>query len=133
LRGASAIQHVLSQNANQQIAVLVVWEPILPTDWQKPGTLALGRIKDQRAKQFWDKDHLLSRKLHESLLAPGAPEPSCCMQGENLWDMVILYPAGVKWESSMPQPVLVDGPVVNWTEQLSQRLNTPENRSFGSP
>jgi hypothetical protein len=40
--------------------ILVVWEPMLPTDWGAPTTPVLARISDARATQFWDKDHLVA-------------------------------------------------------------------------
>ena len=123
MRGASATQRVLQETTQQRLAVFVVWEPILPTDWQPPSALALGRIKDQRARQYWDQDHLVSQAVRQSLLAPGAPEPSCCMQGDHLWDMVMLYAPGTQWEGLPPRPALADGPVVQWTAQLRRKLN----------
>lgn len=39
--GASAVEDVLRQNANPNIRVFVVWEPILPTDYSSPGDARL--------------------------------------------------------------------------------------------
>jgi len=45
--------------------VLVVWEPILPTDWRPPSGSTLGRIPDGRVRQFWDAKHIVSAELKD--------------------------------------------------------------------
>jgi hypothetical protein len=86
--------------------VFIVWEPILPTDWQSPTQLLLSRASDLRASQYWDKAHLLSGELKQHL-RPG--EPDCCEQDGNLWDLVAVYPKGTNLRSS---PSFISGPVV---------------------
>ena len=106
MRGASAIEEWLKQNAGQQVKVFVIWEPILSTDWERPTHLVLSRVSDARASQYWDAEHLFSTELKHHL-KPG--EPDCCVQEGNLWDLVAIYPKGVKLNSA---PSFVGGPVV---------------------
>lgn len=89
------------------LKVLVVWEPILPTDWGRPTTWVLSRISDRRAMQFWDKDHLVAKELRRHL---GKMHPSCCSSAGILWDIVAVYPQGAKWGAV---PAFIDGPVVD--------------------
>src|SRR5437899_11819407 len=70
--------------------VLVVWEPILTTDWRPPGAAALGRISDGRARQFWDPGHLVAAALNETAKQkPPPPQPACCIQKGFYWDEAI--------------------------------------------
>ena len=89
------------------LKVLVVWEPILPTDWSRPITPVLARISDRRAMQFWDKDHLIAKELRQHL---GETHPSCCSSAGILWDIAAVYPQGAKWGAA---PAFIDGPVVD--------------------
>lgn len=92
--------------------VLVVWEPILATDWRPPSGSALARISDGRARQFWDPKHVVAAALLEiAKRKPPQPEPDCCIQRGLYWDDVILYPAGAQWKDA-PTSVFWNGPVV---------------------
>jgi hypothetical protein len=46
LEGASAVEDVLKRHPDSQIVVFAVWEPMLSTDWSKPGTGPLQRLSD---------------------------------------------------------------------------------------
>ncbi|MCI0356776.1 MAG: hypothetical protein L0099_17335, partial [Acidobacteria bacterium] len=85
---------MLQQYPGRPIAVFIVWEPILSSDWTSPGSGVLGRIPDARAAQFWDPEHLVARQLRQALLAdPQHPKPQCCETPEQvLWDLVAVYP-----------------------------------------
>lgn len=133
------MEHVLQQTPNPDLRVLVIWEPILPTDWAAPGSGALARLADPRAVQFWDKGHLFARALRESLTA-SASHPDCCEQAGNLWDLAALYPKGARWTGPLPNPVFINGPVVRMREQIQSRLsaltsalNGPESRPAVAP
>ena len=52
---------------SDNLTVLVVWEPILPSDWSRPTRLVMARIPDRRVIQFWDKDHLIAKQLDTQL------------------------------------------------------------------
>jgi hypothetical protein len=92
--------------------VLVVWEPILATDWRPPSHTTLARIPDKRAKQFWDPKHLLSRQLDQIAKdTPGQPKPDCCVDNGFFWDDAIVYAPHIQWQPSTPS-ALWNGPVV---------------------
>jgi len=120
LRGASAIEEQLKQEKSVNLTILVVWEPILPSDWSRPTRPVLARIADPRVKQFWDKDHLIAGQLDQQL---STSQPSCCRHAGILWDVAALYPKGVQWGGS--QPAFIDGAVVKVEMELAKRLAAP--------
>ena len=102
--------------------VLVVWEPILVTDWKQPGGSALARLPDKRVRQFWDPKHLVSRAL--SRLAedrPSSPHPDCCKSKDLYWDEVLLFPSRALWNDA-PPPLFWNGPVYRMVSRLPQPL-----------
>lgn len=110
---------------SDNLTVLVVWEPILPSDWGRPTHLVMARIPDRRVVQFWDKDHLIAKQLDTQLRTK---QPSCCRHSGTLWDLVALYPDRTKWDES--EPLYIDGPVYkvetdlqNQTSKLLQSMN----------
>jgi hypothetical protein len=118
LRGASATEEVLKQEKSANLAVLVVWEPILASDWSRPTRPVLARIPDRRVVQFWDKDHLVAQQLAQQL---STLQPSCCHHEGILWDLVAVYPKGVQWGNS--QPTYVDGPVAKMKTELAKQVS----------
>jgi hypothetical protein len=93
------------------LSVLVVWEPMLATDWGAPSRSTLGRISDRRARQFWDPKHLVSLQLSRIKIAkPGQQEPDCCQDERFYWDDAILFAPHSHWKD-MPVSVFWNGPV----------------------
>lgn len=105
--------------------MLVVWEPILATDWAPPTRMTLSRLPDPRVIQFWDRNHLVSGELRRSLTAhSGAGAPTCCENKGFFWDMAMLFPADQTWRSTLPLPIFWEGPVIKHTETLEKSLRT---------
>ena len=104
--------------------MLVVWEPILPTDWRAPGWSTLHRIPDTRAKQFWDPDPLVAQELNRIAKEKlGKLQPACCMQKGYFWDEAIVYQPVMKWKDA-PSPAFMNGPVVKVATGLESALST---------
>jgi hypothetical protein len=118
LRGASAAEEVLKHEKSDKLTVLVVWEPILPSDWGRPTRLVMARIPDHRVIQFWDKDHLIATELDSQL---HTKQPSCCWHSGTLWDLVALYPKATKWNQT--EPLYVDGPVFKVETELQTQTS----------
>lgn len=98
----------------EELGVLVVWQSILPTDWARPGAGILTRVRAPRARQFWDPENIFPQRLRDRLRAdPKHPQPSCCEAGDEgiPWDLVAIYPAGARWDESLPAAAFIDGPV----------------------
>jgi hypothetical protein len=103
--------------------VLVVWEPILTTDWRPPSGTTLARISDGRVRQFWDRNHVVSGALAEiAKRKPPEPQPACCVQKGFYWDEAILYPRGARW-NDLATTVFWNGPVVRVVPSVEKSLD----------
>ncbi|MGH9482654.1 MAG: hypothetical protein ACRD1L_11255 [Terriglobales bacterium] len=90
----------MSEYAGKPVQVLVVWEPVLISDWGPPSTSAMRRLSDARVAQYWDRGRLVSREMGE-----GAGRGV-------VWDYVAVYPAGAVWTGrAPPTPLYQGGPV----------------------
>lgn len=102
--------------------VLVVWEPILTTDWRSPTRSTLARLPDPRVRQFWDKNHVVSAAL--TVMAAGhppQPRPDCCIDKGFYWDEAILFPPGARWNGSA-NSAFWNGPVVKAAPGVEKSL-----------
>jgi hypothetical protein len=99
------------------VAVFAVWEPILPTDWSAPGTSVLNRLNDRRVQQFWDPGHVVAAVIKKAETS-GKRHPDCCEARGFFWDLTAAYAPGLRWRDSLPEPILLNGPVVQTTSEL---------------
>jgi hypothetical protein len=101
--------------ADKPVRTLVVWEPVLFTDWSSPSTATLGRISAVHVTQFWDRGRLISHEMGEH------------DRGTIVWDHIAVYPDGAIWEDHPPKPLYSGGPVVRVADEahaaLTQALN----------
>ena len=97
------------------MVVFAVWEPILPTDWSAPGASVRERLNDSRVQQFWDPGHVVATLVKKS---EGKLHPDCCENKGFLWDLTAVYAPGSRWGEALPEPVLLNGPVVRTTDRL---------------
>lgn len=103
--------------------MLVVWEPILATDWRSASHTTLARIPDKRAKQFWDPKHLVAQQLGRIAKdKSGQPKPDCCVNKGFFWDDAILYAPHAQWKAA-PASVFWNGPVVRVIPGLEKALS----------
>ena len=113
--------------------MLVVWEPILPTDFRSPGRSVLARISDKRAKQFWDPEHTVAQELGRiAKERPGGPEPACCVNRGFHWDEAIVYAPNSQWKQ-MPTAVFWSGPVVREMSTIAKAVQPPTDKSKDAP
>lgn len=115
LAGSSAIEAILKDHPKSDVHVFAVWEPMLPTDWGRPGTRVLARLSDSRVTQVWDRNHLIARLIEKG--AAGR-HPSCCNMRGIWWDVISAYPPEVKWTGSAPAPELLNGTIVRTAPEL---------------
>jgi hypothetical protein len=95
---------------------------MLPTDLRSPVHATLGRISDQRARQFWDPQHLVAKELGRiAAETAGQPKPDGCIDRGFFWDEAILYAPHAKWRQT-PAAVFWNGPVVRVTAALEKTL-----------
>jgi len=109
------------------IRVLVVWEPMLPTDWSRPGGFVQSRIPDPRAVQFWDKNHLVAKELQQQL----SSSQICCQRNGIVWDVAAVYPKDIQWGSSAP--LFFGGAVVDVADSVRQKLSQFERAPIAEP
>ena len=103
--------------------MLVVWEPILASDWGKPSGNTLARIADRRARQFWDPEHLVAEELARmAKQKPDQPTPECCVKKGFHWDEAVLYAPHARWGDG-PIPAYWNGPVYRIAPALEKALN----------
>ena len=93
----------------------------MPTDWAPPTTFAMHRIPDRRAQQYWDRDHVLAKRLAADARGP-QPEQDCCDRSGVLWDLAAVYPKGVLWEARIPTATVFNGPVVDVTSAIESAI-----------
>jgi hypothetical protein len=111
----------MKRNPEANVSAFAIWEPILVTDWKKPGSAVVGRIADPRVKQIWDSGHLIAKQLAKDARPP-QPEPECCTREGILWDLVAVYPPGATWEEKMPPAVLFNGAVVHLEAEIEAAI-----------
>jgi len=99
--------------------VFVIWEPMLITDWRRPGGSQTAFIPDARATHFWDIDHRLSTLYggREHLESLAAVEKVGFTMRRAIWDTAILYPPGVKWGTRAD---LLVAPVIKYRDELAK-------------
>ena len=113
MRGASALQSALERAPDAQAYVMVVWEPVLVTDIAPPSTAVLGHIADTRAAQFWDGGLRLSKVVRRMALEESEHlrDAGEIADARVVWDVVAVFPPGVRWEEDFPPPADYGFPV----------------------
>ena len=126
MRGASAIQELLNTIPDTQLTVLVVWEPILWTDFKRPSASTLARLADRRVVQFWDHDHLVAKAFRDTFSSKeGKSIDPDRLSSDILWDDVAVYAPGLRWTDQQPQPDYFDGPVYDVIPKVKEALQQP--------
>lgn len=100
------------------LRVLVVWEPMLPSDWGRPSGMVQSRISDLRVVQFWDKDHLVAKELKQQF---PSSHKLCCQRNGILWDVAAVYPPKVEWGAAAP--TYFGGAVLDVADDVNQQLS----------
>jgi hypothetical protein len=121
LKGATVIERILRDRSSQPVNVLVVWQPMLPTDWGRPGSGSLRRLSDPRVRQFWDADRTVAHALKASF-AEHEDSLGCCVTDGVWWDLIAVFPPGAEWKDRFPEPVLIDGTVEEVADRFTEVL-----------
>jgi hypothetical protein len=120
IKGSSTVNEILSRHPGSKIRVIAIWEPMLPTDWNRPTSAVLNRLSDRRATQWWDNRHLIANLLDASI---AGQKPESCKLNGTLWDVIAVYPPGVKWTETLPTPRFFAGPVVQGAPKWETQIN----------
>jgi hypothetical protein len=109
---------VLKAHGSKPVRVLVVWEPVLPTDWGSPSPSLTSFVGDARAIHFWDR----GRRLSVMLGGPPALDSLAhtkkvdFQMRDLIWDAAFVYPPGARW-GARAETLLA--PVVDYAEDLA--------------
>ena len=125
LQGASAVEQILGENGKLKLHGMIVWEPVLDSDWAPPITGTLGRIFDTRVAQFYDKGLLVSALAQPELMKDAAPlvGKESLVKGKIVWDYIAVYARGAAWHGKdMPAPSFKAAPVAEAEKQLREFL-----------
>jgi hypothetical protein len=126
LKGTTEIERILESRRDRAISVFAVWQPILPTDWSKPNSTVLHRLRDGRVRQFWDPDRTVAAELkrateHHQIYA------SCCVDNGVLWDFMAVFAPGALWEDMLPAPILFEGTIEDAAPRFASLLAKPSS------
>ena len=110
LKGATVIERILRERSSEPLTILVVWQPMLSTDWGRPGTGSLGRLSDGRVRQFWDADRHVAQALKMSF-SEREDTLGCCITDGVWWDLIAVFPPGTEWHERLPEPLLLGGTI----------------------
>jgi hypothetical protein len=115
VRGASALGDLLREFPDAPLTVIVVWEPVIPTDVAPPLSSVLAGIDDARATQFWDPDRALSADIVRAIDADPARYGFDDPLGPEfvVWDVVAVFGPDARWEDDLPVPAHHAGPVID--------------------
>lgn len=125
MRGASALDNLLAKYPRAPLRVLVVWEPVLKTDFAPPLSRTLALIHDPRVRQFWDPGRIVSGDLVRAVNDdPGRygridPMPPSFIA----WDLIAVFGKTAHWERDVPPPAHYDGPVVHAVERAKKAID----------
>jgi hypothetical protein len=129
VRGSSALQRALESAPGAKATVLVIWEPVILTDRGPPSARKRARLADPRVTQYWDEGLLLSQEIVRTIRADrtwleagGLIDFDVDEDDAVAWDVVAVFPPGVRWESSFPRASWLGAPVVHHEAELRARL-----------
>ena len=112
---------VMKEIPDGRLRLFVVWEPILPTDSVGALDDSAEMVKDEwRALQFWDPNAESGKRV-KRLFDLKIANPA--------WDVYMLYPPGVRWESSPNEPAPMPA---YWMHQLTFMPGGVDERRFGA-
>ena len=102
-------EQILQRYPDADVAVYVVWLPVLASD-ERFGVADV--LVDERVRQFWDNDRLVSDEVGR---LAGA--------GEGLaWDVYLVFGPDATWDRRLPAPLGSGAPVVVRIESLAALL-----------
>ena len=124
MRGASALGTLLAGHPNAEVRVIVIWLPVVLSDFGPPSKSVRKPLRDPRVFEFWDPEKWASPRMMEravQMVRAGGEEPEFDTD-DTAWDMIALYPAGVVWEDPFPTPTWWEFPVVENLAPVETRL-----------
>lgn len=131
MRGVAALGDLLRRRSSAELDVLMVWERVEPARRSRPPSAAVTeKMSDARTTQFWDPDQLVSAALRAAAASDPRWPPAQLPEDEGvIWDSVLLFPAGARWEQRPPAPSWGGGDIIDVIDELDRRLFKPSRMS----
>ena len=98
-------EHTIDRVTSKDVAIFVVWQPVLPTDNPQSALQHAAAEKDARVKHYFDTGSRLGRAYAAPLATPFD------VGGPMAWDVVLLFDRGTRWKSEPPKPALYRFPM----------------------
>lgn len=98
-------EQVLTPIAAVDLAVHVIWAPIMPKDDFDAATASRSRLDDPRAQHYWDDDKSLAVNYAPMFKLPEGNDTLA-------WDIYFYFEPGSTWSDELPFPSA-------WWHQLS--------------
>ncbi|HEV8374664.1 MAG TPA: hypothetical protein VGR38_00345 [Candidatus Polarisedimenticolia bacterium] len=137
MRGASALGQLIARYPQADVRVLVVWEPVIPSDTGPPTRSVRKPLFDPRVVEFWDEHRWLSPRMIEraAIMAREHGEEAPLGPEDIAWDIIAMFPGDSSWAEPFPipswygeQPVVHSlGPV---EETLKKDASPPDSQPF---
>lgn len=105
---------MLEANPSTDLAVAIVWLPMLPADDGHAAGEAGRLVADPRARHFYDPARRAGQAIARSLGTAGAEE-------QTAWDMYLFYDRLGRWQGEPPPPS-------DWLHQLHGRAWADQRR-----
>lgn len=121
MRGASALGDEMKDRGTDRIEWIVIWEPVVKTDVGPPSRKLTAEVRGARI--FWDPKLETSDAILAAARAAGLPPEKMPEPGEPAWDVVFVFPAGVRWDDSFPMPAWHGYPVVEHVDGLRTAID----------
>jgi hypothetical protein len=111
----------VSTNREANLRLFVVWEPVLDSDTRPPRDIDMRRVRDSRAKQFWDPELRVSKAFQQMLAQEHVQVTGKrdLVDGEVVWDVLAIFPPGNRWADP---PAFFGGPVVSVKQEALAAL-----------
>jgi hypothetical protein len=128
VEAARSVRQILEQ-AQPAPVLIIVWESVpssgLPA--AAPTSKELALLNSTSVRQVWDPNHLLSRALYDTHRAhPDGPAQASLRTDKRedgvLYDTVVLFAPGTRWEQTLPSPAYLDGGVSAVLPETRKRL-----------
>ena len=124
LHGATLIQQVLAESTATPMHVFVVWMHVTRDDRVPANGLALAKVTDPRAEQWWDPRRLVSKAMMSDYPADTAMAMADTTGGQPplIWDFVAMWKPRTKWGEKIPMPDFAAHPIELYVAPFRQQL-----------
>jgi len=124
------LREVAEKYSPHQVAVYVVWLPMVPGDDERAASSTGRMYARQQVRQYYDGERIVGLSYHRDVFPTCLKDAISVMPKDHplhaqlsewaetspaevpLWDAVLFYPPDVEWSDRTPQPVA-------WSKQVA--------------